>query len=71
MHHVTSCKATYVRCYAYLAALYFYIYFFLQNDRDLLRATAVTREWDGYRNIEHSLFFIIIIIFYYFFIYIF
>ena len=24
--------------------------FFLQNDRDLLRATAVTRGWSGYRN---------------------
>ena len=23
---------------------------FWQNDRDLLRATAVTREWNGYRN---------------------
>ena len=26
---------------------------FLQNDRDLLRATAVTRGWNGYRNKSH------------------
>ena len=27
---------------------------FGQNDRDLLRATAVTRGWNGYRNTEES-----------------
>ena len=26
---------------------------FWQNDRDLLRAAAVTREWNGYRNKSH------------------
>ena len=48
MHHVTSCKATYVRCMRVLAVtcrLHFW-----QNDRDLLHATAVTRGWNGYRN---------------------
>ena len=25
---------------------------FWQNDRDLLRATAVTRGWNGYRNVS-------------------
>ena len=27
---------------------------FRQNDRDLLRATAVTRGWNGYRNKESA-----------------
>ena len=27
---------------------------FWQNDRDLLRVTAVTRGWNGYRNTEES-----------------
>ena len=34
MHHVTSCKATYVRC----------------RMTGVLRATAVTRRWNGYRS---------------------
>ena len=40
MHHVTSCKATYVRweCLAVTCHLHFW-----QNDWGLLRATAVTR----------------------------
>ena len=42
MLHVTSCKATYIRkvyaCLAVICHLHFW-----QNDRDLLRATAVTR----------------------------
>ena len=60
MHHVTSCKVTYVRkvyaCLAVTCHLHFW-----QNDRDLLRATAVTRGvgvvmvgggggGDGYQN---------------------
>ena len=42
MHHVTSCKATYVAvtCHPH----------FWQNDRGLLRATAVTWGWNGCRN---------------------
>ena len=43
MHHVTSCKATYVTvcaCLAVTCHLHFW-----QNDRDLLRATAVTQGW--------------------------
>ena len=42
MHHVTSCKATYVRCVCVCLAVACYLHFW-QNDRDLLRATAVTR----------------------------
>ena len=49
MHHVTSCKATYRRkvyaCLAVTCHLHFW-----QNDRDLLRATAVTRGWNGYHS---------------------
>ena len=53
MHHVTSCKATYVRCMRVLAVTC-HLHFW-QNDRDLLRATAVTRGWNGYRNkSQHS-----------------
>ena len=48
VHHVTSCKATYVRCMRVLALTCYLRYW--QNDRDLLRATAVTRGWNGYRN---------------------
>ena len=53
VHHVTSCKATYdgkvYACSAATCPLHFW-----QNDRDFLRATAVTREWNGYRNkIQH------------------
>ena len=42
MHHVTSCKATYVAVTCHL-----HIW---QHDRGLLRAIAVTRGWNGYRN---------------------
>ena len=47
MHHVTSCKTTNVRfscqaCLAVTCHLHFW-----QNDRDLLRATVVTREGGG------------------------
>ena len=48
MHHVTSCKAIYLRVYACLTVTC-HLHFW-QNDRDLLRATAVTRGWNGYRN---------------------
>ena len=48
VHHVTSCKATYVRCMRVLAVTC-HLHFW-QNDRDFLRATAVTRGWNGYRN---------------------
>ena len=48
MHHVTSCKATYIRCMRVLAVTcHLHLW---QNDRELLRATAVTRGWNGYRN---------------------
>ena len=43
-NHVTSCKATYA-CLAVTCHLHF-----CQNDRDLLRASAVTLGWNGYRN---------------------
>ena len=40
---------THIRtAHAWLAATY-HLHFW-QNDRDLLRATAVTRGWNGYRN---------------------
>ena len=48
MLHVTSCKATYVTVYACLAVTC-HLHFW-QNDRNLLRATAVTRRWNGYWN---------------------
>ena len=48
MLHVNSCKATYVTVYACLAVTcHLHCW---QNDRDLLRATAVTRGWNGYQN---------------------
>ena len=40
-----SIKSTYVRCLAVTCHLHFW-----QNDRELLRATAVTRGWNEYRN---------------------
>ena len=43
-----SIKATYVRCMRVLAVTC-HLHFW-QNDRDFLRATAVTRGWNGYRN---------------------
>ena len=43
-----SIKATYVRCMRVLAVTC-HLHFW-QNDRDLLRATVVTRGWNGYRN---------------------
>ena len=46
MHHVTSCKATYVRCLAVTCHLHFR----QQNDWDLLRATVITWRWNGYQN---------------------
>ena len=49
MHYVTSCKLSHIRkvyaCLAVTCHLHFW-----QNDRGLLRATAVTRRWNGYRN---------------------
>ena len=52
VHHTTmlqaiSCKTTYARCICLAVTCHLY---FWQNDRDLLRATAVTRGWNGYRN---------------------
>ena len=46
---VTLCKATYVRCMRAYLAVTCHLHFW-QNDRHLLRATAVTRGWKGYRN---------------------
>ena len=43
-----SIKATYVRCMRVLAVTC-HLHFW-QNDRDFLRATVVTRGWNGYRN---------------------
>ena len=43
-----SIKSTYVRCMRVLAVTC-HLHFW-QNDRDFLRATAVTRGWNGYRN---------------------
>ena len=40
MHHVTSCKATYVMCVCLAVTCHLH---FWQNDRDFLRATVVTR----------------------------
>ena len=48
MHHVTSCKATYVRCKACLAVTCHLCFWW--NDRGILRATAVTQGWNGHRN---------------------
>ena len=51
VHHTTMHQFTVSRhakvhaCLAVTCHLHFW-----QNDRDLLRATAVTREWKGYRN---------------------
>ena len=49
-HHVASCKATYAGVHACLAVTC-HLHFW-QNDRDVLRATAVTRGWSRYRNKE-------------------
>ena len=46
-NHVTSCKATYVRCVCLAVTCHLH---FWQNDWDLLCATAVTWGWNGYRN---------------------
>ena len=43
-----SIKATYVRCMRVLAVTC-HLHFW-QNDWDFLRATVVTRGWNGYRN---------------------
>ena len=43
-----SIKATYVRCMRVLAVTC-HLHFW-QNDQDFLRATVVTRGWNGYRN---------------------
>ena len=43
-----SIKATYLRCMRVLAVTC-HLHFW-QNDRDFLRATVVTRGWNGYRN---------------------
>ena len=43
-----SIKSTYIRCMRVLAVTC-HLHFW-QNDRDFLRATVVTRGWNGYRN---------------------
>ena len=43
-----SIKSTYVRCMRVLAVTC-HLHFW-QNDGDILRATVVTRGWNGYRN---------------------
>ena len=53
VHHSTRSQCHFIqsdigRVYACLAVNY-HLHFW-QNDRDLLRATAVTRGWNGYRN---------------------
>ena len=48
-NHVTSCKATYTRSVHACLAVTCHLHFW-QNDQGLLRATAVTRGWNGYRN---------------------
>ena len=48
MHHVTSCKATLIRKVYACSAVTCHLHFW-QNDLDLLRATVVTRGWNGYR----------------------
>ena len=44
-----SIKATYVRSVYACLAVTCHLHFW-QNDRDFLRATVVTRGWNGYRN---------------------
>ena len=44
----SSIKATYIRCMRVLAVTC-HLHFW-QNDRHFLRATVVTRGWNGYRN---------------------
>ena len=45
-----SIKSTYVRCMrVFFLAATCHLHFW-QNDRDFLRATVVTRGWNGYRN---------------------
>ena len=44
-HFIQSHMRTVYVCLAVTCRLHFW-----QNDRDLLRATAVTRRWNGYRN---------------------
>ena len=46
-HHITSCKAIYVRCMCIAVTCHLH---FWQNDWGLLRATAVTQGWNRYRN---------------------
>ena len=43
----SSTEATYVRCMRVAVTCHLHIW---QNDRDLLRTTAVTRGWNGYQN---------------------
>ena len=44
-HFMQSHRRKVYACLAVTCHLHFW-----QNDRDLLRATSVTRGWDGYRN---------------------
>ena len=47
-HFISLCKTTYCKVRAYLVVTCYQ--HFWQNDRGLLRTTAVTRGWNGYRN---------------------
>ena len=46
-YHVTSYKATYMRCTCLAATGHLHVW---QNDQELLHATVVTWGWNGYRN---------------------
>ena len=46
--HIRACVFSCNACLAVTCHLHFW-----QNDRGLLRATAVTMEWNGYRNSRH------------------
>ena len=47
VYSVTSCETTFVGCICVIAATcHLHLW---QNERDLLRATAVTLGWNGYR----------------------
>ena len=49
-NHVTSCKSHMRKVYACLSVTCHLHFWQDDRDRDLLRATAVTRGWNGYRN---------------------
>ena len=49
VYNVKSCKDKHVYRVHLCLAVTYHLYLW-QNDRDVLRATAVTRGWNGYRN---------------------